>query len=253
MYFKYKDINLYYEKYGHGSNNILIFPGWGDNRSSFSLMINVLKPYFTIYIFDYPGFGHSNFSNGDLNMMDYGYMFQSFIKKNHLDNPILIGHSFGGRIIITLCGILKMNASKIILINAAGIKHKKKLWISIKEKLYKTLKKIKLPKKIYPKYITFLIKIFGSKDYKNIDPNIRKTFINIINYDLTDYLSSIKAPTLIIWGEKDQETPISDGHLMENRIKDSGLVVIKEAHHFAYLDNYRVNNIIYEFIKEDAK
>ena len=253
MYFKYKDINLFYEKYGNGVNSIIIFPGWGNNRLSFSPMINILKLYFTVYIFDYPGFGNSNFPSNDLNIIDYGHMFRSFIKKNHINKPILIGHSFGGRIIIILCGLLKIEVRKIILIDSAGIKRKKKLYIKMKERLYKWLKRIRLPKKIYPKYIDFLIKIFGSKDYKNINPSIRKTFINIINYDLTEYLSNIKEPTLIIWGEKDQETPLADGIVMENKIKDSGLVIIKGAKHFAYLENFGVNKIIYEFIKEDAK
>ncbi|NLA33388.1 MAG: alpha/beta hydrolase [Tenericutes bacterium] len=249
MYFKYKDINLYYEQYGNGKENIIIFPGWGDNRLSFIPMINMLKNDFSIYIVDYPGFGKSNFPNNDLNILDYAYMFVNFINNNKINNPILIGHSFGGRIIIALCGILKINVQKIILIDSAGIKRRKKLFVRTKERIYKRLKKIKLPKCIFNKYNELLIKIFGSSDFKNLNPSIRKTFINIVNYDLTDFLTNIKEPTLIIWGEKDQDTPLADGILMEKKIKDSGLVIIKNTHHFCYLENFHVNYIIREFLK----
>ncbi len=252
MNFIINDFNIYYEKYGNGKSNVVILPGWGETRATFYHLIEVLKNYFTVYIIDYPGFGNSKFPNRDLNIYDYATMIQDFLTINSIDNPILIGHSFGGRIIILLAGMYKINIKKIILMDAAGIKHKKSLFSRIKQTIYKMLKKggLILPRKIRKKYLDKLIKIFGSSDFKNLDPNIRKTFINIVNENLKHYLKDINTSTLLIWGENDLDTPISDGLIMEKEIEDSGLVTIHNAGHFPYLEypNY-INKIILEFLK----
>lgn len=255
MNFIINDFDIYYKKYGNGKTKIVILPGWGDNRQTFNYLINFLKPYFTIYILDYPGFGKSKFPNRDLTIEDYTNLIIDFMSFNNIENPIIIGHSFGGRIIISLAAKKKVKIKKIVLIDSAGIKPKKSFKQLVKQSIYKILKRIKylLPKKYREKYISYLIKIFGSTDFKNLDQNIRKTFINIVNTDLKEKLKRIDPPCLLIWGEKDLDTPIQDAYKMDKDIPDSGLVIIEKASHFSYLDypNY-VNSIIYEFLKEDV-
>ena len=252
MKFKYLDFNIYYEKYGNSKDNILILPGWGDTRSTFNNLISILKNNFTVYILDYPGFGNSSFPARDLYIYDYSNLIKEFIKQNKINDPIIISHSFGGRISIILAGLEKIPIKKMILIDAAGIKRKKKFKLRIKQFIYKSLKKIGLllPKKLRKKYVDKLISIFGSSDYKNLDPNIRKTFIKVINEDLTKYLKSINTSTLLIWGENDLDTPLDDGKLMNVLIEDSGLIIIPNASHFPYLEYpYYINKIILEFLK----
>lgn len=252
MNFIINDFNIYYENYGSGNKTILILPGWGDNRKTFDYMIDCLKDNFNIYIFDYPGFGKSTFPNKDLTMDDYVNLIIDFMKVNDIVNPIIIAHSFGGRIAISLAGKKNIKIDKLILIDSAGIKPKKTFTQKLKQLVYKVLKKFKyiLPKKYKENYITFLIRLFGSSDFKNLDKNIRKTFINIVNNDLRDYLKFIKSPTLLIWGLNDYDTPIKDAYIMDKEIPDSGLVVLEKASHFSYLEypNY-VNTIINEFLK----
>jgi pimeloyl-ACP methyl ester carboxylesterase len=83
---------------------------------------------------------------------------------------------------------------------------------------------------------------------------MRNTFIKIINEDLQPLLKSIIAPTLLIWGENDKETPVYMGKIMEKEIKDSGLVILKNAGHYSYLDQFQqfciiVNNFLQTKIK----
>ena len=252
MNFIINDFEIYYQKYGKGKTNILILPGWGDTRSTFNKLIEQMKNYFTIYIIDYPGFGNSLFPKRDLNMDDYAKLIKNFITILNINTPIVIGHSFGGRIISLLTTKHKVKFKKIVLIDSAGIKQKKKLRTLIKQYIYKGLKKLGniLPKKLKQKYQNKLINMFGSTDLKSLDPNIRKTFINIINEDLTEYFKRIKCDTLIIWGELDKDTPLKDGYKINKLIDDSGLVILKNCSHFPYLENpHYVNKIIYEFIK----
>ena len=252
MNFKYLDFNLYYEKYGTGQHNIIILPGWGDTRGTFNNLINILKEHYTVYIIDYPGFGNSVFPNRDLDIYDYANLIKSFIIKSNITNPIIISHSFGGRISIILSGLYNMSIKKMILIDSAGIKHKIKLKLKLKQCIYKMLKKASfvLPKKLRQIYLNKLINLFGSSDYKNLNPNIRKTFIKVINEDLTKYLRNINTSTLLIWGENDKDTPLEDGKIMNIKIEDSGLVIIPNANHFPYLEYpYYISQIILEFLK----
>lgn len=253
MYIKIKDFNIYYEKIGTGKKEILILPGWGDTRITFNYLIYLLKNDYTIYILDYPGFGMSKFPNRDLTIYDYADLLKEFIKKKKIKSPIVICHSFGSRIALILNGKLNIPFEKLIIIDGAGIKRKKSIYLFCKQTLYKTLKKINkwLPKKIRKKYLDKLVKIFGSQDFKSLSENMRKTFSNIVNTDLSYLLDNISSSTLLIWGEKDNDTPVKDGIKMNKKIKDSGLIIIKKAAHYSYLDSkLYTGTIIKEFLKE---
>lgn len=247
------DFTIYYEKYGNKDKNILILPGWGNNRKTFDYLISILEKDYSIYILDYPGFGNSKFPNRDLNIKDYSFIIKMFLKEKKIANPTIIAHSFGGRIVIDLFKDKNnLDIKNLILIDIAGIKPKKSIFKRIKEKTYKILKKLGniLPKKIRNNYLEKLIKIFGSSDYSKLNPNIRKTFINIINYDQKEDIKNIDVDTLIIWGELDKDVSLKDGYFINKEIKNSGLIVVPQSGHFPYLDRaYYVNKVILEYLK----
>lgn len=250
MYFTYEDITIYYEKYGNHKKSIIILPGWGDTRKTFTYMVNFLSIYFNVYILDYPSFGNSPSPNHDLTIYDYTLLIHEWIKSLGIKNPILIGHSFGGRIITTLTGYYHFNYNNIIYLNSAGIKPK----IKFKTRIYKFLKKLKifLPKKYRQKYLNFLFNKFASTDYKELNNNMYQTFKNIVNTDLKHYLKDIKAKVLIIWGNKDTSTPLKDAIIMHQKIANSELIVIDHATHYSYLEYpILINRIIFFQLKDE--
>lgn len=247
--FKYKDIEIYYETYGNSNKSILILPGWGNNRSTFTNIINLLKDKYKIYIIDYPGFGNSPMPSNELDIYDYSELIYNFILSNKINNPIIIAHSFGGRIVSILSN--KININKLILIDVAGIK-RFNIKIFIKTKIYKLLKRLTylLPKHIQIKVRNLLLVKFSSSDYLNIPSTMKRTFQNIIKEDLRKYYKSIKTETLIIWGEKDIDTPLKDGLYLNKIIKNSSLIVYKNSSHFSYIDNsYLTNRILEKYLK----
>ena len=252
MYFKDEKISLYYEKYGNDKKTILILPGWGNTRPTFKNIIEHFKINYTIYIIDYPGFGNSPIPNTDLTIYDYANTIRNFMNKQKITNPILIVHSFGGRIATLLTGYYKEKIDKLIMIDAAAIKPKKTLKQLFKQTLYKSLKKLiqLTPKKIRNNLKQKLFQKFASTDYKNLTPCMQKTFRNIVNEDLTIYLKKIESETLLIWGSLDNDTPLKDAEKMNKLIKNSALIIYKNATHYSYLQYpYLTNNIINEFIK----
>lgn len=248
-----KGLKVNYIKEGPESNtNILILHGWGVDHTMYKDMIAELSKKFTTYAIDFPGFGKSDEPDSSYTVEDYAKLTLEFIEKNNMKNVVLIGHSFGGRVIIKLTGKLGFEAKKIILVDSAGIKPKKTLKRKLKEVLYKVAKgtiKLFLGKKAEG-VISKLRNKMGSADYVNANDNMKEVFKNVINEDLTEYLPNIKASTLLIWGTLDTETPLSDAKIMESKIPDAGLVQITNGGHFSFLNNpVLFNAVVNKFLE----
>lgn len=253
MYFEKEDFELYYEKYGNGEKDIVILPGWGETRNTFFKLINYFKNKYTVYIIDYPGFGNTPFPNRDLDIYQYSNLIKEFLEELNIEDPIIICHSFGGRIATVLTGVYQVKVSKMVFMDVAGIKPKKKFKTLVREKIYK-LKKFciqKFYKKNKEGKLERLRKKYGSSDYNTLPVNMLTTFRNIINEDLGEYYRDISSEVLLIWGAKDIDTPLKDGYFMNKRINNSALIVFPEGSHFTYLEySDGVHLIIESFIDE---
>ena len=153
---------------------------------------------------------------------------------------IIIGHSFGGRVIIKLSGTGRISPKKIVLIDSAGVLPKRSLKAKIKVASFKTVKWfLQLP--VIRNYSENTLNkargYFGSADYNSAPPVLRQTLVKVVNEDLVPYMDKITAPTLLIWGENDTATPLSDAKRMEKLIPDAGLVSVSGAGHYSFLEN----------------
>ena len=117
MYYKYNNITIYYEKYGTKGKDILILPGWGNTSKTFYNIINHLKENNTVYIIDYPSFGKSPIPKKNLTIYNYADLIRNFLIQKNITSPIIIAHSFGGRITTLLAGYYKIKIDKLILID----------------------------------------------------------------------------------------------------------------------------------------
>ena len=246
-------LNINYEVSGEGKAVILLH-GWLCSLETMKPIENVLEKSFKVYNVDLPGFGKSDSMKEAFNTDDFGNFLQAFINALSIENPILIGHSNGGRTIINYAGRNLGKINKIILIDSAGIKPKRKLGYYVKVYTFKFLKRIfnVLPKtEMFNNIRERALGKFGSQDYKNSSQVLRKTMSKILKEDQRNILKNINVPTLLIWGENDQSTPVADAKIIKENIKDSGLIVLKDAGHFAYLDKYQeFVSIINCFLKE---
>lgn len=245
MYVNTDKSTMYYEKTNSKGQDIIILPGWGNTKETFKYIIDYFKDDNRIFIMDYPGFGMSEEPKEELLLEDYIELILKMIEKEKITNPIIIAHSFGGRLVSILNE--KINIKELILIDVAGIK-RFNLKLYLKTKIFKIIKKLnkKLAKKIEKK--------FSSSDYKDLSPIMKKTFNNIIKVNLKSNYKKIKTETLIIWGEKDEDTPLKDAYLLKKIIKDSALIIYKNKHHYSYLEDvYLTNRIIENIIKKDEE
>lgn len=254
MYIDIDGLNINYMDEGKGKD-VLLLHGWGGSIQTMIPIFNILKDKFRVLIVDLPGFGKSSIPEKPWNSYDYAECINKFIEKLNIKELILFGHSHGGRISIILSSEHNF-VKKLILIDSAGIIPKRPVKYYVKVYWFKFLKKILLllPSKNKQEKLNKFYKKYGSKDYRDCSGIMRQTMVKVINDDLLGLLPSIKAPALLIWGENDEDTPLYMGELMEKNIPDSGLVVLKGAGHYSYIDNYdRFKAVINVFLKDDGE
>ena len=76
----------------------------------------------------------------------------------------------------------------------------------------------------------------GSRDYKAATPIMRETLVEVVNEDLSKYAREIEEPTLLIWGENDEEAPVAEAKELEKIMIDAALIIIPGTH-YAYLES----------------
>ena len=244
---------VFYEFKGSG-DPVILMHGWLCTHKTVKIIADYLSENFKVYNIDVVGFGSSELPDKPMNSDDYGNWLKKLIKALDIKKPILIGHSHGGRMILNYSYRKLGDAKKIVLIDSAGIKKKRKPKYYIKVGTFKLLKNIF---KILPKTEGLrnmnqrAINFFGSSDYKNSPEVLRKSMSIFVNEDFTNELSKIKTPTLIIWGDKDTATPLWQGELMNMKIKDSKLVVIENADHYSFLRDWnKCSKTLSDFLLE---
>jgi pimeloyl-ACP methyl ester carboxylesterase len=236
---KIDDIDLNYRVYGDNQMlpNVVVLHGWGTNLNVMESISKKLSQNFTVFSLDLPGFGKTNEPVYPWGIYEYADFVENAMKALKIESPILIGHSFGGRISIILSS--RMKVSKLVLVDAAGIKPKRTAKYYVSVYTYKIIKNIsKLPglKFLFFKFVEDYRKGAGSADYKSASDMMKGVLVKVVNEDLKKHLSNIKAETLLIWGENDLDTPVSDARIMDKTIKNSELVIIKNAGHFSFLE-----------------
>lgn len=246
-------IKINYEIRGEG-DVVLLLHGWGSNIKLFDGLMSVISAKYRAVALDLPGFGESDEPKKPWEVSDYVDFVLKFIDFLGVKKVILLGHSFGGRIIIKMLSEkpLPFEVSKVILTGSAGIKPKKTAKQKFRLSVYKLLKGIlnsEPIKKAFPDALEALRKKNGSADYNSATPVMRATLVKVVNEDLTHLLQKITPPVLLIWGKNDMATPIADGELMEKLIPEAGLVKIDNAGHYSFLEQpYIFHRVISSFL-----
>ena len=168
----------------------------------------------------------------------YTRSVEAFARENGIRRPILIGHSFGGRVAILYAS--RNDVEKVMLVDAAGVKPRRSARYYWKVYSYKVAKRL-LPIAVGKPRAQRMIERYraktGSSDYNNATPMMRAILSKCVNEDLCHVMPQIKAPTLLFWGERDTATPVADARRMESLIPDAGVVIVKGGSHFSFLDN----------------
>lgn len=235
------NVDINYIDYGEGENTLVLLHGWGQNIDMMKPIGDKLSKNNRIIIVDLPGFGLSNEPDTIWTMYDYTECINKLLKSLKVNNPIMIGHSFGGKISLIYASKYKVN--KLVLFGSPFKQEIKKL--STKTKILKSLKKVPILNKLEG----FAKRHIGSRDYKEASDFMRKILVEHVNLDITLDVKKIKCPTIIVWGTMDTEVPIERAYELEKLINDSAVIPYEGCTHYAYLERLNQTvNIIKNFI-----
>lgn len=239
MYFE----DMYYTKEGSG-NAVLFLHGWGCEHTVWARQTDQLKKRFCVITLDFYGFGKSATPPSNANLTFYAEKVSDLLAFLKIKKVSIVAHSFGGRVAILLCSLVPEKIEKIVLVNSAGLR-RFSLKRSLKILAYKFCKKLAkiglVDKKVTDS--------FGSSDYKALNGDLRGVFRSITQQDLSKGLAEIRCPALLIWGEKDRETPLWIAKKMKRKIKDSALIFIGKGHFGAYENPTVFNACLNSFLQ----
>lgn len=230
-------VELHYEVSGSGYPMILMH-GWGCNHTTVASIAAVAARSHTVYSVDFPGFGSSPEPPEVWGVEQYTRLIEEMARRLGLKAPVLAGHSFGGRVGILFAS--RNEVSKLILIDAAGVKPRRSLKYYFKVYSFKAMKhltRLLLGRKRAEARIEAARARRGSSDYASSSPRMRAILSRCVNEDLRFVMPSIKAPTLLIWGENDTATPMRDARIIERLVPGAGLVSFPGCGHYSFLDN----------------
>lgn len=226
------NLKINYKVFGQGKP-ILILHGWSSSSDRWQNIGEILaNKNMRIIVPDLPGFGKSQPPQTAWSLDNYVQWVKEFSESvdDLKGGFMLLGHSFGGAIASKFAIQYNQKVEKLFLVSAACVREKTETK-SILSKAAKPVKMLSfLPfydlfRKAFYKFI------LRRSDYPYISGVMKETYLKVISEDLSPKLFFIKTPTTVIWGDKDDLTPIDQAYFINKKIENSNLVVIENAGH----------------------
>jgi pimeloyl-ACP methyl ester carboxylesterase len=232
---------------------VVFLHGWGSTGQSFwPVAQGLAREGFHCHLLDLPGFGLADLPPEPWGVAQYADYVRAYLDEAGLTQVDLVGHSFGGRVAICLSAEYPRYVRKLVLVDSAGVLPAKtwrgRLYYGARALIFTALKVPPL-RRYEPGVRAWFRQRYGSPDYKAAGP-LTETFKRVIAQDLVPYARRIQAPSLLLWGELDQDTPLRDAKILEGAIPDAGLAILEGAGHFSYLERpYDFIRIVSYFLK----
>lgn len=255
----YKGCKLHYYNIGDGKP-LVILHGWGASARIMLPLAESLRPIRNCIIPDLPGFGESEQPGSSWSVDDYGDCILSLVKELGFQTVDILAHSLGGRITVKLCvrPNITIHIDKVLITGGAGMKPHRSAKFYLRKY---TAKLLKMPFQMLPEPMrsrqldklrrTSVWKSLGSSDYQQLTGVMRETFVKVVTEYLEGYLPKISHDILLLWGANDNTTPLYQAERMNRGLRNSALVTIEGAGHYAFLDKpVQFQRIAEAFYKE---
>ncbi len=235
---------------------LLLLHGWGATKELMTPLAQRLTGYRTV-IPDLPGFGSTAMPPQAWGVEEYAAWTLALLDRLGIDRAHVIGHSNGGRVAIALAVTHPERVNRLVLTDSAGIRPRHGLAYHVRVRTFKLLRAAAgwrwLPSGAR-KSAQRRAARRGSADYRAAGGTLRATMVRLVNTDMRSWLSRLTTSTLLIWGDRDQETPLQDARTMERLIPDAGLVVFEGCGHFAYAEQPdRFCRIVDVFLRGESR
>lgn len=243
----------------NSKETLVLLHGLGASADRWSELIPLLGEY-NVVIPDIIGFGYSEkpLINYDINF--FIKFLDEFFRVLDISNPVCIGSSFGGQLVLEYYFKNKNFFKKMILVSPAGTAEKPTFVLRqyIFSSLFPTFENTKIAFQSMANK-NYQIKESTIKDFINRMkmPNAKHALISTLlslrkNDDIHDKMKKIDIPTLVIWGENDTFIPISNLEFFKE-IPKVQIAVMDECGHSPFVEKpFLFYKIIKNFIDMDS-
>lgn len=239
---------------------VIMLHGWGQSLESLQPLGELLLAEASVHLIDLPGFGKSEKSDEVWGTKKYAERIAAYLEQMGLEEAVFLGHSFGGKVSLKFATLYPERVRALVLMGASGLRPKRALRMRIRSLFLTALRKViwlgntSLGKRIYENWY---IPRYASADYKS-SGSLRRTFVRVVNEDLSAELPKIEARTLLLWGDMDTETPLESAERMHQALPNSKLIVLPDKDHYlfagsgAHLCAYRIIPFLQDVLNSNS-
>lgn len=244
-------LRIAFQRKGKGSPLVLLHGGLSDSRM-WRRQLDELSDEFTVVAWDAPGCGRSADPPETFRLPDFADCLAAFIEEIGLVKPHILGLSFGAGLALELYHRYPAIPRSLILASAyAG-------WSGslpsdvVEQRLQQGLKQSELPpEQVVKMWIpTLFVKSVSNKVIEETAAimsefhpvGMRTMLLSFAEADLRDMLPTIKVPTLLLYGEADQRSPLNVAENLHAEIPTSRLVIIPAVGHEISLEAPEIFN-----------
>ena len=269
------DIEIAYFDEGKGERTLIFVHGLGSYAPAWKNNIEALRQHYRCIAIDLPGYGKSSKGKYEASMTFYATAIKGLMDVLAIDKAVLVGHSMGGQISMTLALAYPERVSDLVLVAPAGFEtftEGEKQWFRevLTPKAVKLTSVEQIGENIawnfyeMPEDATFMIddriamrSAKGFDAYCYIIPECVK---GMVDQPVFEYLPDIQQPTLAVFGHQDNLIPnrfLNGGKTEEigqqgvAQLPNAQLVMVDKAGHFVHFEKANVvNEEILKFIGE---
>lgn len=224
---------------------IILLHGFGMSLHTWDAWAKALEPDFRVVRLDLPGFGLTGIDpTGDYTDARMLTVIAALMDKLGIARASIAGNSMGGRFAWEFAAKYPARVDKLILISpdgfaSFGLEYGKRASVPTMVKLMQyVLPKPMLKSSLAPAYADqsrLPDDVVTRYHDLMLVPGVRGAIIarmeQLVLEDPVPLLKSIKAPTLLVWGEKDAMIPLSNAIDYQKALPDSTLVTFPKLGH----------------------
>lgn len=228
----FADGSFFAEAGGESPAEVLALHGWGRRGSDFATSLEGLN-YLAV---DLPGFGASPPPAQPTGARGYADAIKPAL--DHLSaRPILVGHSFGGRVAVALAAahpgrFRGMVLTGVPLVRGASTKS------PLPFRLARWAHKRGL---VSEKRMESLRRRYGSADYRAASGVMREVLVIAVNESYESELRALSAPVCLVWGANDSDAPVAVAQAAASVLRAAGtsvaVNVVEGVGHFLPLES----------------
>ncbi len=215
--------------------SIIILHGWGLSGQTFAPLVRAFHNRgYSAWAPDLPGFGKSALPKRPLHLADYADFLHDYIHKKTIQRPILVGHSFGGRVALKYAALHPDGVRALILTGTPGFtpvaRSKRVIFIGIAKigNVICSIYPLSLMRDAIRRWYYCIV---GAREFYRAQGTMRETFKNIVKEELVVSMKENRAPTLLLWGERDAITPVSIAKKMKDVMPHASLQAVPDVGH----------------------